>query len=357
MSLKCLFYYRFIAILPDNINKELGNKNMAVEYETDLAQKRRNQIEVIAASGNVGAACQKLGMSRSQYYELKRRYEQHGLEGLLNRSSAHHTHPSTTTPEVEKQIVETSLEHPAWGSDKLREHFHKKEIRISAFTIHKIMRRNKLGNRQERYLYFEDILSHEDIDLTDEQRSFLEKFNPAYRDWDIRIDFPGQLLYQDTILMGRLHDLTKVYMHTVVDSYSSYAFSLLLPNSDPEGAVKILEDITIPFFNDQGLKLFMIATGDRDTFRSNYIYWGWLKRNDIRSYTKTEFWKIGAIERFKRTVNKELFRTAFSSGKYASLDSLQEALNSWLHSYNYERPIHGYPNFGERPIERMLDDY
>ena len=330
---------------------------MAKLQDTDIASERLKLIEAITASRNVSAACQKFGMSRSQYYEFKRRYEQYGLEGLINRSSAHHTHPLTTVIEVEKQIIETSLEHPSWGSNKLYSHFHKEGIRISVFTIQKILKRNKLGNREERFLNLETKCIQENIFPTDEQLAFLSKFNPAYRERDLAPSYSGQVLCQDIILMGWLKDYTKIFMHIVIDSYSSFVFSLLRPNIDPEGAVTLLEKVTIPFFKEQDFDVFEIKSSRRNIFTRKSAYKKCLVRNHISWLPDNSSRKIGTIERFTRIVNTEFFKPALLSMEHNSLVNLQSVLDSWIYHYNYERPSLGFPNFGRRPIERMLDDY
>ena len=54
-------------------------------------------------------------MSRSQFYEYKRRFQTHGGEGLKDLPPIHFSHPFTMPPEVVEQILALSLEHPMWG--------------------------------------------------------------------------------------------------------------------------------------------------------------------------------------------------------------------------------------------------
>jgi hypothetical protein len=59
------------------------------------------------------------------------------------------------------------------------------------------------------------------------------------------------------------------------------------------------------------------------------------------------------VERFNRTVLDEFLRETFREKFYISVEELQEDLDRWLHSYNYERPHRGYRNMGRRPIETI----
>ena len=65
------------------------------------------------------------------------------------------------------------------------------------------------------------------IELIAEQVIFLEKQNPAFRERHVDSSRPGELLCQYTFLVGTLEGVGKVYLYAVVDTFSSYAFSLL----------------------------------------------------------------------------------------------------------------------------------
>jgi len=50
--------------------------------EEKVARQRLSVLELAQALGNVSEACRQRGMSRTQFYEYKRRFQTHGLEGL-----------------------------------------------------------------------------------------------------------------------------------------------------------------------------------------------------------------------------------------------------------------------------------
>lgn len=60
--------------------------------EKDLARRARRRLAVFQhvneVSGNVAATCRYYGISRTVFYRWKRRYEEEGLDGLKDRSSA-----------------------------------------------------------------------------------------------------------------------------------------------------------------------------------------------------------------------------------------------------------------------------
>ncbi|MFM8858259.1 MAG: helix-turn-helix domain-containing protein [Actinomycetota bacterium] len=61
---------------------------------------------------NVAATCRHYGISRTVFYRWKRRYEDEGLEGLKDRSSAPLHCPTVTEPEVVEKIIHLRRERP-----------------------------------------------------------------------------------------------------------------------------------------------------------------------------------------------------------------------------------------------------
>jgi hypothetical protein len=51
---------------------------------------------------------------------------------------------------------------------------------------------------------------------------------------------PGELLCQDTLFVGNLKGIGKVYLHAVVDTYGSDAFGFLHVSKQPEAAVAVV---------------------------------------------------------------------------------------------------------------------
>lgn len=93
----------------------------AKDPATKLAHKRLSVLQLAEALGNVSEACRLGGIDRTSFYEYKRRFQTHGLEGLKDLPPIHKSHPQTTAPEVVERILALSLEHPTrgcvwWGS-------------------------------------------------------------------------------------------------------------------------------------------------------------------------------------------------------------------------------------------------
>ena len=330
---------------------------MSQAAEIKLAEQRLSVLELAQALGNVSAACKQRGMSRTQYYENKRRFQTHGIEGLVDLPPVHHTHPATTPAVVEERLLALSLEHPAWGCNRLCDQLKLEGINLSAITIQKILNRNEMGDRYSRWLKLETQHSQRAIELNGEQVAFIEKHNPAFRERHVESSAPGELLCQDTFFVGTLKGVGKVYLHTVVDAWCSYAFGFLHTSKQPEAAAVVLHNDVLPFYRQQSLPIQAVLTDNGREFcgRDDHPYELYLALNDIK-HRCTQVRRPqtnGFVERFHRTVLDEFFRTAFRTTMYETVEALQTDLDTWLQHYNHLRPHQGYRNLGKRPFERI----
>ncbi|WP_461211659.1 helix-turn-helix domain-containing protein, partial [Desulfocurvus sp. DL9XJH121] len=67
--------------------------------------------------GNVSRACQVMGYSRQQFYEIRRNFQTHGSQGLLDRlPGPRGSHPNRVCDEAEAAIMAYSLEFPTHGA-------------------------------------------------------------------------------------------------------------------------------------------------------------------------------------------------------------------------------------------------
>ena len=203
-----------------------------------VALHKLSVLELAQSLGNVTEACRQRGVSRTQFYEYKRRFQTHGIEGLKDLPPVHKTHPFTTPPETVKRILALSLEHPGWGCIKLSSMLKLEEINVSSPTIQNILIKNNMGSIYERMLKLEEKAAQKAIELTPEQVAQIEKYNPCFRERHVESSRPGELLSQDTFYVGTLKGVGRVYLHAVVDTYSSYAFGFLHTSKQPEAAAR-----------------------------------------------------------------------------------------------------------------------
>lgn len=60
-----------------------------------IAQRKRSLLELAPDLDNVSKACKLMGYSRQQFYEIRRNFQTHGAEGLIDRlPGARGPHPN-----------------------------------------------------------------------------------------------------------------------------------------------------------------------------------------------------------------------------------------------------------------------
>lgn len=213
-----------------------------MKAEKKIMQQRLEALQLAEMLGNVTKVCWERGISRTRFYEYKRRFQTHGFEGLKDLPPIHKSHPQTTSREVEQRILEFSAQYPTKGCGYIEHLLQLEGKSCSKPTIQKILERHGLGSRYQRLLKLEEKHLTQGIKLTPEQVKSIEKANPCFRERHIESKRPGELLSQDTLYVGQIKGIGKVYMQSVVDTYGSFAFGYLHTGKLPDQAALILHN-------------------------------------------------------------------------------------------------------------------
>ncbi|KAG6558568.1 hypothetical protein RHOW815_001442 [Candidatus Rhabdochlamydia sp. W815] len=134
----------------------------------------------------------------------------------------------------------------------------------------------------------------------------------------------------------------RIYQQTVIDTYSKVAFAKLYDRKNALVAAEVLNDKTIPWFEEQELRVLRILT-DRGTeccgSREYHEYELYLTIEDIEdTRTKARHPQTNGIcERFHQTIQNEFSASAFRQKVYHSLEELQMDVDKWVKEYNEER--------------------
>ena len=328
--------------------------------EKKVAGYRLGVLQLAQTLGSVAEACRQRGVARSKFYELKRRFQLYGLEGLKDLPPVHKSHPMTTPKEAVERILTMSDEAPAWGCKRLAHQLRLEGVSVSSPTVQRILIQHGRASLYERLLLLEQRAAGQPIDLTPNQIAALEKLNPCFRERHVESSRPGELLAQDTFFVGYLKGVGKVYMQAVVDTYSSFAFVYLHTQHVAPEAAFVLHSQVLPTYKAWGIPVGAVLTDNGTEYcgKPSHPFELYLQLNDIE-HRRTKVRRPqtnGFVERFNRTVLDEFFRLTFRKTFYAAIDPLQANLDTWLHSYNYDRPHQGYRNLGKRPFDR-IDNY
>jgi len=325
-----------------------------------LLKYKMNLLQLAEQLQNIRKACKIMGVSRQHYYDIKKRFQQQGIDGLKERPRPYPNMPNKASKELENTVLEYTKKHPTYGKDRVAMQLRLKGIFISATGVERIWHRHKLENRYKRLMWLEKLHREEGFKLSAEQiQAFLEHVNKVPVE-HIFSKYPGYLLCQDTFEVGYLKGVGKIYMQAVVDSYGSFGFAKLYTTKLPIICSDILVSQVVPFYRDLNIPIQRILTDNGREYCGkglNHDYELTLKIFDI------EHKRIrvgmpqsnGFIERFNRTLLEEFFCVAFRKKWYYSLEELQRDLDTYLWHYNFQRPHQGYRLKGKGPIEVLLN--
>lgn len=256
-----------------------------------------------------------------------------------------------------ERILALSLAHPAWGCVRLSEHLKLDGVSVSSPTIQNILIKHAMASKFDRLLKLQEQVAAEPFELSSEQILQIEKANPCFRERHIESSRPGELLAQDTFYVGTFKGVGKVYLHSIVDTYGSYAFGFLHTSKVPEAAVAVLHNDALPFYAERGIPVVAVLTDNGREFcgTPTHPFELYLALTELEHRrTKVRHPQTnGFVERFHRTVKEEFFEVALHETFYESVEALQADLDRWLVHYNTERPHLGYRNLGKWPLDTV----
>lgn len=327
-----------------------------------LIRKKQSLIELAEYLQNVSQACKINGVSRQHFYDIKKTYEEHGLEGLREKSRRKPCLKNRVAPEVEEAVLNMAYENPAYGQARASNELRKDGILVSGGGVRSIWLRQGLETFKKRLNRLEEKAAQEGIVYTEAQLVALElakKERESHPD-EIETAHPGYLISQDTFYVGYLKGVGRIYQQTVIDTYSAVAFAKVYTAKVPVTAADILNDRVLPFFEGQDIPVLRVLT-DRGTeycgSADKHPYELYLQLNDIE-HTKTKVKSPqtnGICERLHQTILNEFYRVAFRKKLYSDLDTLQMDLDAYMEKYNLMRTHQGKRCQGRTPMDTFLD--
>lgn len=94
--------------------------------------------------------------SRQGFYDIKKAYEEHGLDGLREKNRRKPNHKNRVNPEVEEKVLAYSLEYPTYGQLRVSNELAREGILVSAGGVRSIWLRHDLATRQRRLRRLEE---------------------------------------------------------------------------------------------------------------------------------------------------------------------------------------------------------
>jgi len=326
-----------------------------------IISRKLNILELGQVLGNISEACRRLGVSRQHYYDIKQAIEEDGLEGLLEKSRRVPRIGNRVAPEIERRLLEYSLEYPTHGQVRAANELKRQGIQISPGGVRSVWLRHNLQTKPLRLKRLEKWAAENTGVLTESQVQALEAAKEEEEaHGEIESHHPGYLVAQDTCYMGYIKGIGRLYQQTSIDTYSNVGFAKVYLEKTSLTAADFMNDKVLPFFDKEGVSVLRVLT-DRGTEycgrAETHPYELYLHLNDIEhTKTKPRSPKTnGAVERLNQTIKTEFYEVSFRKKLYRTLEEIQADLDGFMDYYNRERTNQGRYCQGRTPYEAFTD--
>ena len=267
------------------------------------------------------------------------------------------------SPEIEKEILDYTLEYPIAGQVTVSNELKRKGIIVSPAGVRGVWMRHELQTKALRLKSLEKHYKDTSCVLTQAQVNALESAKEEKQAYgEIETHHPGFLFSQDTYYVGYIKGVGKIYQQTGIDTYSNLGFAKLYSDKVALTAADFLNDKVLPYFDDEHMKVLRVLT-DRGTEYGwknlEHPYQLFLHLNDI-DHTRTKArhpQTNGACERLNQIIQNEFYAVAFRKKLYKSMDEMQMDLDEYMNRYNNERTNQGKRCLGKTPKQTFDEGY
>ena len=272
--------------------------------------------------------------SRDTLHRWKKEYRKHGLQGLMEKSRAHHYHSRTTPPDIVEMIRSIRQEKPVLGAKKIALRLKKRyEVSMPWRTVHKVLKREGLVRTRKRL--------------------------PKKQQWARKPLLPGELVQIDVAYM-RKYKGKWLYQFTSIDGYSRWRYVEIFKEQNNGTALLFLNHLLAqaPFH------ITGIQTDNGSIFTNRYV--GYNKSTDPLKPKFHVFDKFcmnhgithylidpgkpaqnGKVERSHRTDREEFWRDV----EFRTLSELKQKHATYMIWHNNEREHLGID--GLTPKEKL----
>ena len=300
----------------------------------------------------VTSLCKRFNRSRTWFYKWKRRHDAYGNIGLMNISRGASAQPNQTPMDVEAAILEFIEEHPSYGPVRIANEMKRNAITVTPSAVYNVLRRKNLNTRKMR---LEHIRIKHGIVTTP---SDLERAKDRAKTRSLDTRYPGHIVGMDVFYVGTLKGVGRIFQITAIDTYSSYAWAKLYTDKSARSACDFMMHV---YNNSQDVEVESVLTDNGLEFTThhaskNHSFERLLRELNVKHrLTKVRHpWTNGACERLNRTILEEFYQLAFRTRIYETLEQLNDDLETYLRTYNYQRTHQGKRTKGRVPAELYL---
>jgi len=96
-----------------------------------MIRSKMSLLELAEYLKNVSEACRIHRVSRQHFYDLKKAYQEGGIEALREQNRRKPNHKNRVAPEIEAEVVRVAYEYPAFGQVRAANELARRGILIS----------------------------------------------------------------------------------------------------------------------------------------------------------------------------------------------------------------------------------
>ena len=332
-------------------------------HEKYIIERKMNIVELSEKLGNISLACRTLGVSRQHYYNIKGAIEEDGLEGLLEKAKNKPRFKNRISSEVEKKILNYSLEYLAHGQVTVANEFKKERIIVSASGVRRVWLREGLTTKALRLKRLAKYSLETSNILTEAQVNALENAKEEKQACgEIETHHPSFLLRQDTYYVGHIKGIGKIYQQTGIDTYSNVGFVKLYTEKIPVTVADFLNSKVFPYFDIEGMKVLRVLTDQGTEYgwkNLEHPYQFFLHLCSVEhTRTKAGYPQTnGCVECLNQIIQDEFYRVVFRKKIYRSLDEMQVDIDKYMGLYNNKRTNQGKRCHGRTPRQICEEIY
>jgi len=121
-----------------------------------VARRKLSILELAKDMQNVSKACQVMGYSRQQFYEIRRNYQTFGAEGLMDKlPGPRGPHPNRVSEEIEEAVLAYCLKEPTHGCLRVAQSLALEGVTVSSMGVRGVWARHNLQTKHERLMRLE----------------------------------------------------------------------------------------------------------------------------------------------------------------------------------------------------------
>jgi len=256
------------------------------------------------------------------------------------------------------QIVAYTVEHPTVGPRGIAAALALPRFgswRVSHGGVSNVLRRAGLHRSQARLAAAEALAATEGGPLTERALRDLRAREVTHR--HIGSEVLGEQVFLDTVYVGRLKGVGKIWQYSAVDGACSFGFATVRRGEkSARAAAEFLEHHVVPVYAEAGIPLQEVVVDGGPEFKGEFRRACGRLGIAVRQLPPRSPDLNAFVERFQGTVLHLHYRVAFRYRFYTRVSDIDADLAAWLRYYNFERPHRGYRTRGRRPAEIFYAD-